>query len=163
MDMQKMKLGAGAVAGAIVLAGGGYAIGTWMTKPELVAVSSVGCGTIGGGGSFGVPLQTAGLAAPSLGFTYGPIDYPSAGGELRLAFDREADGKQREVTLVGDTLLLPMTFGNNNQSPERITVTCRNNEIATVRYNRGRAGTTFNVVRQEMSEAPDETEPAAAS
>jgi hypothetical protein len=163
MDMQKMKMGAAAVAGAVVLGVGGYTAGSWMTTPELVAVSSSGCGSIGTAGSFGLPLRTVGSAAPAVGVSFGPVDYPSGGGEIRLAFDRQVEGTGREVVLVGDTLRLPMTFGRDNVSPERISVTCRNGEIATVRYNRGRSGTTFTVVRQEISEAGEEAEPTAAS
>jgi hypothetical protein len=163
MDMQKMKIGAGMVAGAIIIAGASYAFATWMTKPELVAVSSSGCGSIGAAGNFGVPLSTVGFAAPGLAASFGPVDYPSAGGAVRFAFDRQVDGKGREVVLAGDTLRLPMTFGRDNLSPERISVSCRNGQIATVRYNRGRTGTTFNVVRQELSEATDEPQSPSAS
>lgn len=163
MDTQKMKLGAGLVAGAIALAVGGYAAGSWMTKPELVAVTSTGCGSIETAGSFGLPLRTVGLSAPAIAVSFGPVDYPTGGGGIRLAFERQVEGGGREVVLVGDTLRLPMTFGRDNLSPERITVTCRNGDIATVRYNRGRSGTTFNVVRQEISEAGEEAQPVSES
>ncbi len=166
MDMEKlrsMKTKAGIAAALVVVAGGSYAVASWMSQPEVVAVSGTGCGNIAATANFGVPLRTVDMAAPAVQVSYGPVEYPSAGGPFRLAFDKQVDGREREVVMVGDTLRLPMTFGRDNASPKQIRITCRDNAITTVRYARGRTATTFNVTRQEVSDSVVEPEVESAS
>jgi hypothetical protein len=150
MDMEKLKLYGGAAAAAIVIAFGAYSYAAWSTAPEVVRISNVGCGTQAGGGAFGVPLQMVKLAAPALAVSYGPVELPATGSAVRIAFDPSVDGSGREVHLVDDTLRLPTTFGRD-VTPERVRITCRDGQIQTVRFERQRQNSTFNVVRQQVS------------
>ena len=145
-----MKTKTIAAAALIVVATAGYAAASWVRSPEVVAVSSMGCANAATATSFGVPLRTVGSAAPGVPLSFGPLDYESAGGLIRLAFDGQSDGRGREIVMAGDSLLLPTTFGRDKVSPKEIRITCRDGAITTVRYNRGRTSTTFNVTRQEM-------------
>lgn len=156
MDMQRVKTIGGAAVGAVVLAVGGYFYGTSSASPELVAVSSVGCGATAGTGNFDVPLITVTTGAPTMTVSYGLLDLPSASKAVRLSFDRNVDGKGNEVALIGDTLHLPLTFGRNDATPTSIRISCRDSAINSVRFQRDRANATFNVVRQEVSEAIEE-------
>lgn len=163
MDMQKIKL-AGYSAAAVVIGGAvGYYWSQSVHEPKIVQVTRTACGVPAGSGSFGVPLQTVLASSPQLPFGIGPFEAPDGGGLVRLVFDPDVDGRGREVRMVDGTLLLPTGFGRDNQMPQRITITCRDGAIASVRYQRDRrASATFNVLREEATAmAPIQAEPAA--
>jgi hypothetical protein len=147
--VSKLKRASMIIIGAVVLAGVGYWYGSSSAAPKMVAVSQTGCGAAAA--SFGVPLETIKRGAPTLAASFGPMEIPAAS-QVRLHFDPAADGKGREVKLIGDVLHLPVTYGAANNVPERIRMTCRDGAIATIRYEGGkRASATFQVVHQEIS------------
>ena len=149
----KIRIG-GYVAVALLVAGtGGYVWARSVHKPEITEVARTACGVPPATARFGVPLQTAlREGGGGLPFGVGPVEVPQGGGLVSLVFDPAADGKGREVRLVGDTLRLPTAFGRNGEAPARITISCRDGTINTVRYQGGdRRGTTFNVVREEAT------------
>ena len=147
--LAKLKTVSLIVVGAVVVAGGSYWYGSSSAAPKMVAVSQTGCGAAAA--SFGVPLETIKRGAPTLAASFGPMEIPAAS-QVRLHFDPAADGKGREVKLIGDVLHLPVSYGNANNVPERIRMTCRDGAIATIRYEGGkRASATFQVVHQEVS------------
>ena len=153
-DTNKLKL-AGYAALAVVVAGvGGYAWARSVHKPAIVEVSQTACGVPATTAAFGVPLQTALRSGGGVPFGLGPIEVPQGGGPIRLTFDPAADGKGREVRMVDGALHLPIAFGRDNRAPERITLTCRDGALASVRYQgRDRRGSTFNVIREEATAA----------
>jgi hypothetical protein len=147
--VSKLKRASMIIIGAVVLAGVGYWYGSSSAAPKMVAVSQTGCGAAAA--SFGVPLETIKRGAPTLAASFGPMEIPAAS-QVRLHFDPAADGKGREVKLIGDVLHLPVTYGAANNVPERIRMTCRDGAIATIRYEGGKhASATFQVVHQEIS------------
>ena len=150
---EKAKI-AGYAALALLLAGtSGYVWARSVHKPEIVEVTRTACGVPPATARFGVPLQTAMRSGGgNLPFGVGPVEVPQGGGVVRLTFDPAVDGKAREVRLVGDTLHLPTAFGRDGEWPARITISCRDGAINTVRYQGGgRGGTTFSVVRGEAT------------
>ena len=154
MDTSKIKFG-GYAAVAVLVAGG---IGYWWAQstyqPRIVEVSNTACGVPTATARFGVPLQTAMASMGSVPFGVGPVELPQGGGLVNLTFDPAADGKGREVRMVGNSLHLPTAFGRNNQIPERITISCRDGAVGTVRYQGGnRTSTTFNVIREAATAA----------
>lgn len=154
-DMQKIKLGAGVLAAVAVVGAGSYWYAASAFSPPIVTISQTACGVPATTASFGVPLATVAQSAPRVPVSFGPIEAPQAGGAVNLKFDAGVDGRAREVTMLGDTLLLPVNFGRDDAYPERITITCRDGAVATVRYQgSSRAGATFNVVHQQLAEAP---------
>jgi hypothetical protein len=147
--LAKLKRASLIVVGAVVVAGASYWYGSSSAAPKMVAVSQTGCGTAAA--SFGVPLETIKRGAPKPAASFGPMEIPAAS-LVRLHFDPAADGKGREVKLIGDVLHLPVTYGAAGNVPERIRVTCRDGAIATIRYEGGkRASATFQVLHQEVS------------
>jgi hypothetical protein len=147
--LAKLKRTSLMIVGAVVVAGAGYWYGSSSAAPKMVAVTQTGCGAAAA--SFGVPLETIKRGAPTLAASFGPMEIPAAS-LVRLHFDPAADGKGREVKLVGDVLHLPVTYGPADNVPERIRVTCRDGVIATIRYEAGKRGAaTFSVVHQEIS------------
>lgn len=162
-DLQKIKLYAGVAAAVAVVGAGAYWYSASAHSPKIATVSQNACGVPATAASFGIPLATMAATAAAVPVSFGPIEAPEAGGLVNLKFDPSVDGRGREVTMIGDTLLLPVTFGRGDQVPERITVTCRDGSVATVRYQgSSRAGSTFNVVHQQMAEAPAATAPETA-
>jgi hypothetical protein len=147
--LAKLKRASLIVVGAVVVAGASYWYGSSSAAPKMVAVSQTGCGAAAA--AFGVPLETIARGAPKLAASFGPMEIPAAS-LVRLHFDPDADGKGREVKLIGDVLHLPVTYGPAGHLPERIRMTCRDGAIATIRYEgSGRSTATFSVVRQEVS------------
>ncbi|HET6519369.1 MAG TPA: hypothetical protein VFG47_06055 [Geminicoccaceae bacterium] len=170
MDTSKIKFG-GYAAVAVLVAGG---IGYWWAQstyqPRIVEVSKTACGVPTATARFGVPLQTAMTSMGNLPFGVGPVELPQGGGLVNLTFDPATDGKGREVKMVGNNLYLPTAFGRNDQLPERITISCRDGAVGTVRYQGGnRTSSTFNVVREAATAAavaapadPDQADGAPA-
>lgn len=156
MDIQRAKRIGGAAALAAIVGVAGFFYGTSTATPELVSVSSVGCGLTAGAGNFDVPLITVGTAAPAMTVSYGILELPATNQSFRFNFDHEVDGNSNEVVLIGDTLNLPVSFGRNQTAPTSIRINCRDGAVATVRYQRDRANATFNVVHQAVSEAVEE-------
>ncbi len=166
INTNTLKL-AGYAALAVIVAGtGGYVWARSVHKPEIVEVRRIACGVPPATAAFGVPLETAMRSVGQLPFGVGPVEMPQGGGLVQLTFDPSTDGKGREVRMLGDTLLLPTAFGRDGSAPERITITCRDGTVASVRYTgKGRGGTTFNVVREEVTAmAPEASDlPAEAA
>ncbi len=160
MDMQKIKQAGIAVAAVVVGGAAGYYWSQSVHEPEIVEVVRTACGVPAASASFGVPLRTAMESGKRLPFGVGPFETADSGGLVRLVFDPAVDGRGREVRMVDGTLHLPTAFGRDNQTPERITITCRDGAIASVRYQRDRrSSTTFNVLREEVTAmAPAEPE-----
>ena len=52
-----------------------------------------------------------------------------------------------EVSMEQGAILLPLTFGTDGAWPKRIRVNCRDGAVATVRFERDRASSTFSVTR----------------
>lgn len=148
--MIKFKRASVMLVGAAVLGSGGYWYGSSSATPKMVAVSQTGCGTAATSGTFSVPLETIKRGAPKITASYGPMEIP-AESLVQFKFDPNADGKLREISLVGDALHLPVTFGSGGAVPERIRVNCRDGAIATIRYESGSRSQTFSVVRQNIS------------
>ena len=147
--LAKLKRASLIVVGAVVVAGGSYWYGSSSAAPKMVAVTQTGCGAAAA--SFGVPLESIKRGAPTLAASFGPMEIPAAS-QVRLHFDPAADGKGREVKLIGDVLHLPVTYGAAGNVPERIRMTCRDGAIATIRYEAGKRGAaTYSVVYQEIS------------
>ncbi len=144
IDMQQIKLGAGVLAAVAVVGVGAYWYSASTHKPHIVTISQSGTG-VTSGAVFGVPLSTLTLAAPGVPVSFGPLEGHPDVGAVNLKFDAGVDGTGREVTMVNGDLLLPVTFGRNSQVPERITVTYRNNNLNSVRYQGKSGGVTFNV------------------
>jgi hypothetical protein len=152
MDKAKAQTIGIALAAAVVVGAGSYWWAARAHTPPIVAISQTACGIPAVSASFGVPLATLRESAPRIGVSFGPIEAPQAGGPLRLMFDPAADGRGREVKLIGETLHLPVAFGRDDARPERITITCRDGQLANVRYQAGtRSSATFNVVREDIA------------
>lgn len=152
MDMQKIKTAGIAVAAVVVGGAVGYYWSQSVHEPEIVEVVRTACGVPAASASFGVPLQTALQSGKKLPFGVGPFETADSGGLVRLVFDPAVDGRGREVRMIDGTLHLPTAFGRDSQTPERITITCRDGTIASVRYQRDRrSSTTFNVLREERT------------
>lgn len=158
--MQNVKLIGGAAVLAIVVGVGAYFYGSTSATPEIVTVSSLGCGVTVGGGTFGIPLEVVSAAAPAMAVSYAMFELPGIERSLRLNFDPNLDGTGNELHLVGETLNLPTTFGRNQTKPTRIRINCRDGQITGVRYERDRTNTTFAVLQQDIAEAAGD-EPAA--
>ena len=162
---EQLKL-AGYAALAVVVAGaGGYVWARTVHKPEIVEVSQTACGVPPATARFGVPLQTAMTSIGNRPFAVGPIEVPQGGGVVQLTFNAANDGKGREVKMVDGNLQLPVAFGRDDSRPERITITCRDGTIASVRYQgSNRRSATFNVIREEATAmAPEEQAEAATT
>lgn len=150
MDMNTLKMGAAAVAAVAIVGAGSYWYAASANKPAIATITQSACGLPATQASFGVPLHTIGTSAPNVAVRYGPIEAPQGGGIIHIAFDGKVDGRGREVELIGDTLHLPARFGRDNHVPERVSLVCRDGQIATVRYSGpSRSAATFNVVHQE--------------
>lgn len=163
MDRSKINLWSTAALAAVLAGGIGYWWSASVHEPELVEVTSTACGVAPATARFDVPLQTAVQAIGQRSFIIGPVDMPQAGGILHLRFDGAVDGKGREVRLVDGTLHLPTTFGRDNLMPERVTLTCRDGAISSVRYQADRrSGTTFTIVHEETAALAPAPEPAGA-
>jgi hypothetical protein len=146
MISHNVKLIGGAVLGAAILVGGTYAYATNAAQPELVVVSHQGCGTPAPA-SFSLPLQALHQAAPVMAVSYRMVE-PTAAVTASLSFDPTVNGRGNEVVLADGALALPLTFGRNDLSPTRIRVNCRDGAVTSVRYERDRANSTFNVTTQ---------------
>jgi hypothetical protein len=157
IDTNKLKTGVTAAVALVAVGFGAYWYSASVHKPPIVSVSQSGAGVPANTG-FGIPLATLTEAAPGLGAVFGPLEGPADAATLRVAFDPSVDGRGREVTLHGDTLMLPVTFGRDGQIPQRITITYRDGDVASVRYQgKSAGGSTFSVVRPEPEELADAT------
>ncbi|MCC5859912.1 MAG: hypothetical protein JJT90_17275 [Ectothiorhodospiraceae bacterium] len=157
VDMKQIKLGAVAVAAVIVVGLGAHWYGASSHKPQIVSVVQAGAGLPSGSG-FGVPLATLTQAAPGVAVSFGPLEGPATSGALKLRFDHTVEVQNREVHLINGELQLPVRFGRDNEVPQRITLTYRDGNLATVRYNGKSGGMTFNVRQELLAEAlADET------
>ncbi len=155
--MPRSPLGAGAVAAIILVGLGAHWYGASTNKPQIVPVVQAGAGIPSGSG-FGVPLTTLTQAAPGVAVSFGPLEGPATSGAVKLRFDHTVDVQNREVHLINGELQLPVRFGRDNEVPQRITLTYRDGNLATVRYNGKSGGVTFNVRQELLAEAPaDET------
>jgi len=157
MNIVKIKEAAKIVAVAAVVGAGAYWYSASAHSPEIVTISQTACGVPSTSASFGVPIATLAEHAPGVPFSFGPIEAPEGGGAITIRFDPSADGKGREVTMAGDTLHLPVAYGRSSALPERVVVTCRDGEIATVRYSgSGERSVSFSVVAQAQALAGTE-------
>lgn len=160
MDMTSIKYGAAAVVAVAIAAGAGYWWSARVHSPPMVQVASTTCGVPAATARFDLPLQTAVQAVGDRSIVIGPVDMPQGGGLVSLRFDRSVDGRGREVTLRDGILHLPVAFGRDNDMPERITLTCRDSRINSVRYQSARrTGSTFNVVHEEAAAMVPEVAP----
>jgi hypothetical protein len=160
MDMNKIKYGAAAVVAVAIAAGAGYWWSARVHSPPMVQVASTTCGVPAAMARFDLPLQTAVQAVGDRSIVIGPVDMPQGGGLVSLRFDRAIDGRGREVTMRDGILHLPVAFGRDSDMPERITLTCRDNRINSVRYQSARrTGSTFNVVHEEAAAMVPEVAP----
>lgn len=161
MNLVTTKFVAYAAAAALLSGAGGYYWARSVHKPALVEVSRTACGLPLATTSLKVPLETTLAVSGNLGFGLGPLEVPDGGGVISLRFDPAIDGGNREVRLVDDVLHLPTGFGRDKQSPTRISISCRNGAIASVRYQGNRrASTSFSVVREQTAAmAPEQPEP----
>ena len=160
MNPVTTKFVAYAAVAALLSGAGGYYWARSVHKPALVEVSRTACGLPLATTSLKVPLETALAASGNLGFGLGPLEIPDGGGVISLRFDPAIDVGSREVRLVDDVLHLPTGFGRDKRSPTRITISCRNGAIASVRYQGDRrTSTSFNVVREQTAAIiPDQPE-----
>jgi len=162
MNRIHLKYGAYAVLAAAVAGGAGYWWSARLHAPPMVEIASTTCGVPPATARFDLPLETAVQAIGDRSFVIGPIEMPQGGGIVHLRFDRTVDGKGREVKMLGDTVSLPVVFGRGDAVPERITLTCRDGTLSTVRYQAGRrGGTTFTVVAEEAAAMAPTGEPAS--
>lgn len=165
IDTPRIKRTAGVVIAIALVGVATYWYSASVHKPPIATVSQTGKG-VPVSSSFGIPLATLTAAAPHVAVSFGWLDAPQEGSAFNLTFDPRVDGRGREVALVGDKLLLPVTFGRDSLVPERITITYRNGEVATVRYQgKSRSSSTFQVVRSEPEDlvAGAETEAEVAA
>ncbi len=155
VDMKQIKLGAIAVAAVLVVGLGAHWYGASTHKPQIVSVVKTGGGVPAGSG-FGIPLTTLSQAAPGVAVSFGPMEGPGTTGAVKLRFDHAVEIQNREVRMVDGELQLPVRFGRDNELPQRITLTYRDGNLATVRYNGNSGGVTFNVRQEMLAEAPVE-------
>lgn len=146
------KFIAAAVVGPIVALGATWAVASTMASPELVSVGQQGCGAPV---TFEMPLRAAHEAAPALAVTYGPVPLTTAT-PVSLSFDPTLTAAN-EVTLTDGVVVLPMTFGNDRAWPKRIRINCRDGAVNSVRFERDRAGRTFNVRAPEPEQGTPQT------
>jgi hypothetical protein len=147
MDAAKIKLAGGAVL-VVAAVGGGYAWARISEQPEIVEIGSIACGVPPLTASFSVPLEAVLAAVGDRPFAVGPVEVPQGGGPISLLFDPAADGRRREVRLIGDTLHLPTVFGQDEVPPKRITINCRDGGLGSVRYQGAdRESATFGILR----------------
>jgi hypothetical protein len=142
---------------ALVIGVGAVAIaGTWLYSssaltPAVAQVASSGCGP-DDPATFGVPLELLAETAGGVVFEAGPFATADLPGPLRIVFDPAMSGTEREITMLGDTIALPTTYGRSAAVPERINITCKDGAITTVRYTGGRSSATnFNVTLAEAA------------
>jgi hypothetical protein len=135
-----------------IAAGGGYAFARTMHMPQIVDIGTTACGLPPASPQFGVPLEAVLRVGGGLPFGVGPVEVPDGGGPISLRFVPALDGQAAEVELVGDTLVLPTTFGPEQRRPRRITIHCRDGAVGSVRYlGDGRTSTTYSVVRRKAT------------
>jgi hypothetical protein len=160
MDMNSIKYGAAAVVAVAIAAGAGYWWSARVHSPPMVQVASTTCGVPAAMARFDLPLQTAVQAVGDRSIVIGPVDMPQGGGLVNLRFDRSVDGRAREVTMLDSTLNLPIAFGRDGDLPERITLTCRDGKLNSVRYQSARrTGSTFTVVHEQTAAMVPEIAP----
>jgi hypothetical protein len=95
-----------------------------------------------------LPLELLRNGADAPPISFGPIDLPGAGGSLRLRFRSDVPSDGMRVIRVGDTVELPLTFGDDQTVPERIDLRCQQGELTMVRYRRADAVHEFAVSRR---------------
>lgn len=140
------------LAAAAVAGGAGYLWAQWSYQPKLVEVQQTACGIPPSTASFAVPLEAALRSGGELPIAVGPIDIPDGGGFVVLRFDPAVDGRGRDVRMIDELLVLPTAYGRDATLPERITVTCRDGAIASVRYQSGRrGGSIFSVLHERAA------------
>lgn len=149
-----MRLGTIIVASLAVIAAGGlvYYVAHAQAKPKLVTIGMTACGVPATAATFRVPVDTLQKTAPNVPVRMGPLELPGAGGDFHLTFDPGADGRADEITMVGDTVHLPLTFGRQAWVPKEVTLTCRDGGLDVVRYQRTSSQTKrFKVAQQEFT------------
>jgi len=152
MNRVTTRFAAYAAVAALLSGAGGYYWARSVHKPALVEVNRTACGLPLATTSVKVPLETTLAASGNLGFGLGPVEVPEGGGIISLRFDPTIDGNGKEIRLVDDVLNLPTRFGRDKRSPTRITISCRNGAVASVRYQGDRrSGTTFKVVHEQTA------------
>lgn len=136
---------------AIIVAGGLlYYVAHAQAKPKLVTISMTACGVPATAATFRVPVDTLQKTAPNVPIRMGPLELPGAGGHFHLTFDPSADGRGDEVTMVGDTVHLPITFGRQAWVPKEVILSCRDGSLDVVRYQRSGSKTKrFTVAQAE--------------
>ncbi len=152
MDLIRLKPVGLVILAAAIAAGGGYAGARTVHMPQIVDIGTTACGLPPASPQFGVPLEAVLRVGGGLPFGVGPVDVPDGGGPISLRFEPSLDGQPGEVELVGDTLVLPTTFGREQRLPRRITIHCRDGAVGSVRYlGDGQTSATFNVVRRQAA------------
>lgn len=166
MNTRKLKIYGYAAVALLATGAGSYYAAAERYRPEIVQVSSTGCGVPATLAGFGVPMRTIAAEASTIPVRFGPFAVPDAGGVVHLTFDPAVDGNGREVRMTDGDIVLPVTFGRDGRYPERIVATCRDGAIATIRYVEGRRnGKSFTVVpaaetASASPQAADSTAPA---
>jgi hypothetical protein len=152
MNLNRIKMVSAVVAAVAVAGAVGYQGARWAHAPKLLEVAEAACGVPPATAAFAFPLEGALRSSGSLPIAVGPIDMPGGGGLITLRFDPTVDGGARDVRMIEDVIYLPTGYGRDAQIPDRITITCRDGGIASVRYrNDRRGGATFNVLREQAA------------
>lgn len=155
MDFAKIKIWTIAGVAGVVVAYAGYWYGAQRHTPDLAAIATSGCNVPQALAGLEMPMDLLRASTAGVAFAVGPMEAGALPAPLQLVFDPSVDGNQREVAMTGGTLALPVGFGRTATTPDRITLTCRDGAVTTVRYASGRsAATTFNVVRVEPVPVP---------
>lgn len=157
MKMQAAKRGLYAVVGAVALVGATYWYTSSVKAQPITQISGSACSIQSPGGSVGLPLNLIRQSAGTAAFTVGPLSASGLDWPVTLRFDPQISGTERQVVRSGSEIRLPVAYGRAQAVPERITLTCRDNGIAQVRYQAGgRTLTSFDVIVEPVGVASED-------
>ncbi|MEQ9814956.1 MAG: hypothetical protein RLO50_19425 [Azospirillaceae bacterium] len=156
MNVQRLKKWGLLAAGAVVLIGATHWYTNSVNAQLITRISGSACNFEAPGGTLSLPLDLIRSSAGTAAFAVGPIAGRGLAAPVTLRFDPAIDASVREVAASDGAIALPVAFGSTSATPDRITLTCRDNLVTQVRFQSGsRANAAFDVVWQTPTETTD--------
>jgi|GEM_PF-3032523 len=152
MNTERLKKWGLLAVGALALIGATHWYTSSVNAQLITRISGSACNFEAPGGTLSLPLDLIRSSAGTAAISVGPIAGRGLAEPVTLRFDPSVDASIREIAASGGAITLPIAFGSASTTPDRITLTCRDNVVTQVRFQSGsRANAAFDVTWQAVS------------